>query len=133
MHGAVASRSRAVASAWVLIWLPCALPPPLLGVPQEWQVCQVTVGVLGDVCRAIEDGIFPFCDAIMQARPLSCQGAVGYRHALLGTFASGCAGVPGGWTILGRCSSRALPSRAPALHAELPLCAPSLPWACRRC
>lgn len=31
-------------------------------------MCQVTVGVLGDVCRAIEDGIFPFCDAIMQAR-----------------------------------------------------------------
>jgi len=29
-------------------------------------VCQVTVGVLGDICRAIEDGIFPYCDPIMQ-------------------------------------------------------------------
>lgn len=24
---------------------------------QEWQVCQVTVGVLGDVCRAIEEQV----------------------------------------------------------------------------
>lgn len=28
-------------------------------------MCQVTVGVLGDVCRAIEDQIYPFCDGIM--------------------------------------------------------------------
>lgn len=29
-------------------------------------MCQVTVGVLGDICRAIEDGIYPYCNAIMQ-------------------------------------------------------------------
>ena len=29
-------------------------------------MCQVTVGVLGDICRAIEDGIYPYCDAVMQ-------------------------------------------------------------------
>ncbi len=28
---------------------------------QEWQVCQVTVGVLGDVCRALDDQMMPFC------------------------------------------------------------------------
>ncbi|KAK9806952.1 hypothetical protein WJX72_008531 [[Myrmecia] bisecta] len=33
---------------------------------QEWQVCQVTVGVLGDVCRAVEEQIFPYGDKIMQ-------------------------------------------------------------------
>ena len=32
---------------------------------QEGQVCQVTVGVLGDVCRAVEDQIQPYCDAVM--------------------------------------------------------------------
>lgn len=37
-----------------------------LGWLQEWQVCQVTVGVLGDVCRAVEDQIAPFCDGVMQ-------------------------------------------------------------------
>lgn len=32
---------------------------------QDWQVCQVTVGALGDVARAIERDIFPYCDRIM--------------------------------------------------------------------
>lgn len=32
---------------------------------QDWQVCKVTVGVLGDVCRAIEDGLAPWSDRIM--------------------------------------------------------------------
>ena len=29
-------------------------------------MCQVTVGVLGDICRAIEEAIAPYCDALMQ-------------------------------------------------------------------
>ena len=33
---------------------------------QEWQVCSVTVGVLGDISRALEDAIYPYCDGIMQ-------------------------------------------------------------------
>lgn len=32
---------------------------------QEWQVCLSTVGVLGDVCRNIEDQIAPYCDDLM--------------------------------------------------------------------
>lgn len=32
---------------------------------EEYQVCSVTVGVVGDVCRAIEDKILPYCDGIM--------------------------------------------------------------------
>jgi hypothetical protein len=29
------------------------------------QVCLSTVGVLGDLCRNVEDGILPYCDEIM--------------------------------------------------------------------
>lgn len=32
---------------------------------QDWQVCQVSVGVLGDICRAIEEGMAPYCDRVM--------------------------------------------------------------------
>lgn len=32
---------------------------------EEYQVCAVTVGVVGDICRALEAKIFPFCDGIM--------------------------------------------------------------------
>ena len=33
---------------------------------EEYQVCAVTVGVVGDICRAIEEKIAPFCDGIMK-------------------------------------------------------------------
>lgn len=32
---------------------------------QDWQVCQVSVGVLGDICRAIEEAVAPYCDRTM--------------------------------------------------------------------
>ena len=32
---------------------------------EEYQVCAVTVGVVGDICRALEDQILPYCDGIM--------------------------------------------------------------------
>nr|GEV83021.1 importin subunit beta-1 [Tanacetum cinerariifolium] len=32
---------------------------------EEYQVCAVTVGVVGDICRAIEDKVLPWCDGIM--------------------------------------------------------------------
>ncbi|KAG7612857.1 Importin-beta N-terminal domain [Arabidopsis suecica] len=32
---------------------------------EEYQVCAVTVGVVGDICRALEDKILPYCDGIM--------------------------------------------------------------------
>ncbi|CAA6672973.1 unnamed protein product [Spirodela intermedia] len=32
---------------------------------EEYQVCSITVGVVGDLCRALEDQILPFCDGIM--------------------------------------------------------------------
>ncbi|KFM27543.1 Importin subunit beta-1 [Auxenochlorella protothecoides] len=34
---------------------------------QEVQVCQVSVGVLGDVCRAVEEGLAPYADRAMSA------------------------------------------------------------------
>ncbi|KAL9432792.1 hypothetical protein AB3S75_027748 [Citrus x aurantiifolia] len=32
---------------------------------EEYQVCAVTVGVVGDICRALEEKILPYCDGIM--------------------------------------------------------------------
>ncbi|XP_076897022.1 importin subunit beta-1-like [Bidens hawaiensis] len=32
---------------------------------EEYQVCAVTVGVVGDICRALEDKVLPWCDGIM--------------------------------------------------------------------
>ncbi|KAF5747638.1 Importin beta-1 putative isoform 1 [Tripterygium wilfordii] len=32
---------------------------------EEYQVCAITVGVIGDICRALDDKILPFCDEIM--------------------------------------------------------------------
>ncbi|KAK4787871.1 hypothetical protein SAY86_011704 [Trapa natans] len=32
---------------------------------EDYQVCAITVGVVGDLCRALEDKIFPYCDGIM--------------------------------------------------------------------
>ncbi|XP_059644028.1 importin subunit beta-1-like [Cornus florida] len=32
---------------------------------EEYQVCTISVGVVGDICRALEDKILPYCDGIM--------------------------------------------------------------------
>ena len=32
---------------------------------REWQTCLITLGILGDVCRALEEGFVPYCDSIM--------------------------------------------------------------------
>ncbi|CAN0876315.1 Importin subunit beta-1 [Linum grandiflorum] len=32
---------------------------------EEYQVCAVTVGVVGDICRALEAKVLPYCDGIM--------------------------------------------------------------------
>eukprot|EP00250_Pteridium_aquilinum_P016455 c23110_g1_i1 orf=172-2769(+) len=32
---------------------------------EEYQVCAVTVGVLGDICQALGEKVLPFCDGIM--------------------------------------------------------------------
>ncbi|KAF4379577.1 hypothetical protein F8388_023594 [Cannabis sativa] len=32
---------------------------------EDYQVCAITVGVVGDICRALEGGILPYCDGIM--------------------------------------------------------------------
>merc|ERR1719201_1222852 len=33
---------------------------------EEHQVCQVAVGVVGDICRALEVKLLPYCDEILQ-------------------------------------------------------------------
>lgn len=32
---------------------------------EEYQVCAVTVGVVGDICRALDEKVLPYCDGIM--------------------------------------------------------------------
>ncbi|MQL80033.1 hypothetical protein Taro_012476 [Colocasia esculenta] len=32
---------------------------------EEYQVCSISVGVVGDICRALDEKILPFCDGIM--------------------------------------------------------------------
>ncbi|MCL7035975.1 hypothetical protein MKW94_000776 [Papaver nudicaule] len=32
---------------------------------EEYQVCAISVGVVDDICRALDDKIAPFCDRIM--------------------------------------------------------------------
>ncbi|KAJ0088295.1 hypothetical protein Patl1_31405 [Pistacia atlantica] len=34
---------------------------------EEYQVCSITVGVVGDICRALDDKALPYCDGIMRA------------------------------------------------------------------
>ena len=41
---------------------------------QEVDVCTVSVGVLGDISRALEDQLQPFCDQVMQV------GAALHQH-----------------------------------------------------
>lgn len=43
-------------------------------------MCQVTVGVLGDICRAVEDGILDYCDSIMQTLLTNLQSADVHRN-----------------------------------------------------
>ena len=59
------------------------------GAEQEGQVCQVTVGVLGDVCRAVEDQILPYCDSVMSILLQNLQSTVVSRDlkpAILSIF-----------------------------------------------
>ncbi|GJP60988.1 hypothetical protein CLOP_g18199 [Closterium sp. NIES-67] len=32
---------------------------------EEYQVCAVTVGVVGDICRALDEAVLPYCDGVM--------------------------------------------------------------------
>ncbi|KAF8396965.1 hypothetical protein HHK36_018602 [Tetracentron sinense] len=32
---------------------------------EEYQVCVISVGVVGDICRALDDKVLPYCDGIM--------------------------------------------------------------------
>jgi len=32
---------------------------------QEYQVCSISVGLVGDICRAMGEGILPYCNTFM--------------------------------------------------------------------
>eukprot|EP00594_Rhizosolenia_setigera_P007556 CAMPEP_0178953028 /NCGR_PEP_ID=MMETSP0789-20121207/8185_1 /TAXON_ID=3005 /ORGANISM="Rhizosolenia setigera, Strain CCMP 1694" /LENGTH=865 /DNA_ID=CAMNT_0020634229 /DNA_START=36 /DNA_END=2633 /DNA_ORIENTATION=- len=46
---------------------------------ESYQVCRVAVGVVGDICRAIEGKIQPYCDEIMSALLQSLQNPTLHR------------------------------------------------------
>lgn len=50
---------------------------------QDWQVCQVSVGVLGDICRAIEEAVAPYCDRVMAVLLASLQVIAAPRYSWL--------------------------------------------------
>ena len=42
---------------------------------EEYEVCAITVGVIGDICRALEDKVLPYCDGIMNHLVCNLQSA----------------------------------------------------------
>lgn len=46
---------------------------------EEYQVCSITVGVVGDICRALDDRVLPFCDGIMELLLKDLQSDVLHR------------------------------------------------------
>ena len=49
---------------------------------EAYQVCNTAVGTLGDLCRALEGKIFPFCDQIMMALLENLQVSLGKKSVL---------------------------------------------------
>ena len=45
------------------------------------QVCLAAVGLVGDLCRALQSNILPFCDEVMQLL-LENLGVSVYTHSL---------------------------------------------------
>lgn len=52
-------------------------------------MCSVTVGVLGDICRAIEEQILPFCDRIMLLLVQNLQSAEASGVCMVGGRVAG--------------------------------------------
>lgn len=48
----------------------------------SWQVCLAAVGLVGDLCRALQSNILPFCDEVMQLL-LENLGVSVYTHNLI--------------------------------------------------
>ncbi|NXM45381.1 IMB1 protein, partial [Gymnorhina tibicen] len=69
---------------------------PFLGIGlknyAEYQVCLSAVGLVGDLCRALQSNILPFCDEVMQ---LLLEN-LGVSDSLLSLVTLGCAPFPGG-------------------------------------
>jgi hypothetical protein len=65
--------------------MPYLQPMLLMGLKniEEYQVCTVSVGVVGDVCRALNAGVVPFCDDIMRCLLELLQSPALNRYALI--------------------------------------------------
>ncbi|KAJ6316022.1 hypothetical protein OIU78_019325 [Salix suchowensis] len=54
---------------------------------EEYEVCGITVGVIGDICRALEDKVLPYCDGIMNHLVRNLQSAELHRSVKPPIFA----------------------------------------------
>jgi importin subunit beta-1 len=54
---------------------------------EEYEVCAITVGVIGDICRALEDKVLPYCDGIMNHLVRNLQSAELHRSVKPPIFA----------------------------------------------
>ncbi|XP_042378645.1 importin subunit beta-1-like [Zingiber officinale] len=56
---------------------------------EEYQVCSISVGVVGDICRALDDKILPYCDGIMSQLLKNLSDPVLHRsvkHPIFSSF-----------------------------------------------
>lgn len=67
---------------------------------EQYQVCIVTVGVIGDLCRALEKKLLPFCDAIVTVLLENLQSNELHKSvkpAILAVFGDIALGLGGGF------------------------------------
>ncbi|GAA5883022.1 hypothetical protein JCM1840_004096 [Sporobolomyces johnsonii] len=62
-------------------YLPAFLPPLVnaLGSHDEYQLCSIAVGLVGDICRALGDASLPYCQGFMEVLLAALQSPVLHR------------------------------------------------------
>ncbi|XP_068668563.1 importin subunit beta-1-like isoform X1 [Aristolochia californica] len=86
---------------------------------EEYQVCSISVGVVGDICRALDDKVLPFCDGIMTLLLKDLSNSVIHRSVKPPIFS--CFGDIG--LAIGDQFEKYLPYVIPMLQGASQLCA----------
>lgn len=86
---------------------------------EEYQVCAITVGVVGDICRALDDKILPYCDQIMNLLIKNLQSDELHRSVKPPIFS--CFGDIA--LAIGEHFERYIPSALQIMQAAAELCA----------
>jgi importin subunit beta-1 len=48
--------------------------------PEEYQLCGIAIGLIGDICRALGDGSLQYCNAFMELLLQNLQSPVLHRN-----------------------------------------------------